>query len=206
MALGGLSLYLSLSVPIPTFPPASHPRHPSLYLDPSSCPPAQVPPSSKMLPLMFNLFSSRAFPWAFTQAQASPLTSSHIPRGPRLLAGFSPGSAKKKHEIKPPPTANPQGLCSLPSAGLPAASSILTISQLENKLEKKFIFVALLRNTVHTLDMSLSQLREMGEGQGSLAAVHGVAKNGTRLSNNVQNSTEQHNVQKVTFPNLKCVI
>ena len=181
MALGGLSL--SLSVPIPTFPQASHPGHPSLYLEPSSCPLAQVPPSYKMLSLTFNLFSSRAFPWAFTQAQASPLISSHMPQGPRLPAGFSPGSTDRKHEINPPPTANPQGLCSLPSAGLPAASSVLTFFQLENKLEKNFIFAALLRNTVHTVDMSLSQIREMVKDREAWsAAVHGVAKGQTRLS------------------------
>ena len=136
----GTGWSLSLSVPIPTFPPASHPGHPSLYLEPSSCPLAQVPPSYKMLSLTFNLFSSRAFPWAFTQAQASPLIRRHMPRGPRLPAGSSPGSTERKHEINPPPTANPQGLCSLPSAGLPATLSVLTLLQLENKLEKKFYF------------------------------------------------------------------
>ena len=108
-----------------------------------------------------------------------------MPRGPRLPAGFSPGSKETKHEVNPPPTANPQGLCSLPSAGLPAASSILTLFQLENKLEKKnFIFVGLLRNTVHTMDMSLSQIPEMVKDREAWrAAVHEVAKSKTRLSN-----------------------
>ena len=54
---------------------------------------------------------------------------------------------------------------------------------------------------IDLMDMSLNKLQELGDGQGSLATVHGVAKSWTGLSNFIFTLRQHIKEQRHYFAN-----
>lgn len=96
-----LSLSLSLCSHIPASPSGPPSQVPLPVPGAQLLSPGQVPPSGKILPLTFHLFSSAPSLWAFKQAQASALIRGRISRGPTYrLHTRLPESMKSR----PPPS------------------------------------------------------------------------------------------------------
>ena len=128
-----------------------------------------------------------------------PTHKQSCPKAPGYQLASHQAPRTEKHEINPLPTANPQGLCSLPSAGLPAASSVLTLFQLENKLEKNF-FCSFIEEYCPHSGHEFEPNPGDGEGQGGLECCSPWGRKG---SDTTERLTSNNDVQKGTFPNFK---